>query len=176
MSKTLLPFAVPDLSAFAKALRTRLAGLDHTPTHVEMLNLLAKSAGHQNFQAVRAGTLPASIPAFDQARIDRVIGHFDDRGRMIRWPGRTRHQDLCIWIIWSTIPRDKPLSEKEINGFINDGHHFGDHALLRRSLVDMKMLSRTPDGKLYRRIEKQPDAEAQALMAAILPRLSARPD
>ena len=40
-------------------------------------------------------------------------------------------------------------------------------------MVDAKMLARTPDGKLYRRIEKKPDPDALALLAAIAQRASA---
>ena len=91
---------------------------------------------------------------------------------MVRWPGRTSHQDMCLWVIWSRIPAEQRFSEREINQFIIDGHTFGDHAILRRSLVDMQMLARTPDGKLYRRIERKPDADAAALLAAIAQRRS----
>ena len=170
MSKQLVPLALPDLSAFAKSLRKQLAELGHAPTHVELLNLLAKSAGHQNFQALRAGLIPAPAEQAHNARVEKVIRHFDAAGRMQRWPGKTSHQDLCLWVIWSRIPRDTRFSEREVSEIIINAHAFGDHALLRRSLVDMKMLARTPDGKVYRRIEKQPDADAIALMAAIAPR------
>ena len=173
MSKTLVPFAVPDLSPLAKSLRSQLAGLDHQPSHVEMLNLLAKASGYSNFQSLRTDALTEKAPATPSERIEKVIRHFDAEGRMQRWPGKTSHQDLCLWVLWSRIPPGQDFSEREINTFIQAGHSFGDHALLRRSLVDMKMLARTQDGKIYRRIEKQPDADARALMDAINPRLPA---
>lgn len=176
MSKTLVSLAVPDLSGFAKALRAQLKTLDQPPGHVELLNLLARAAGHANFQALRASAVPGDTPAADPGRLEKLIRHFDASGVMIRWPGKTSHQDLCLWIIWSRIPPEQSLSESEINALIRSGHSFGDHALLRRSLVDMKMLARTPDGRLYRRIEKTAPADAMALLEAILPRISARPD
>lgn len=179
MSRQIIPFATPDLSAFAKSLREQLTGLERLPSHVELLNMLARAGGHANFQALRADaaaqdrltTEPAAAPV-DHARIEKVVRHFDSAGRMVRWPGRTSHQDLCLWVIWSRIPAEQRFSEREINQFIIDGHTFGDHAILRRSLVDMQMLARTPDGKLYRRIEKKPDADAAALLAAIAQRRS----
>lgn len=172
MSKQLIPFAVPDLSALAKSLRSQLATLDHKPTHVEMLNLLARASGHANFQALRAGFVPQPVP-FDQSRVDKVIRHFDASGRMVRWPSRTNHQDLCLWVIWSRIPTTERLSEAELNAYIIDAHLFGDHAILRRSLVDAGMLARTPDGRVYRRIEQTPPADAVALLDAIAARLPA---
>ena len=173
MSKTLVPFAVPDLSPLAKSLRSQLATLDHQPTHVEMLNLLAKAGGYSNFQSLRADVRAEVAPATPWERIEKLLRHFDTAGRMQRWPGKTSHQDLCLWVIWSRIPSERDFSEREINAFIQAGHSFGDHALLRRSLVDLKMLARTPDGRVYRRVEKQPDADAAALIAAIAPRLPA---
>lgn len=167
MSKQLIPFAVADMSALAKSLRSQLAGLDHKPTHVEMLNLLARASGHQNFQALRAGFVPEAAPAFDQSRVDRVIRHFDEQGRMVRWPARTNHQQLCLWVIWSRIPATERLSEPKLNRYIIDAHLFGDHAILRRSMVDAGLLARTPDGRVYRRIEQTPPADAMALLDAM---------
>ena len=173
MSKQLIAFAHPDLSALAKSLRSQLTALDHKPTHVEMLNLLARANGHANFQHLRANFVPDTIPAFDQSRVDKVIRHFDAQGRMIRWPAKTNHQDLCLWVIWSRIPAAERLSEKELNEHIIAAHLFGDHAILRRSLVDAGLLARTPDGRIYRRIEQLPPADATALLQAISARVSA---
>lgn len=173
MTKQLIAFAHPDLSALAKSLRAQLNALDHKPSHVEMLNLLAKAAGHANFQALRAGFIPSTIPAYDQSRVDKVIRHFDAQGRMVRWPSKTNHQELCFWVIWSRVPAGERLSEADLNKHIIDAHLFGDHAILRRSLVDAGMLARTPDGRVYRRIEQTPPADAVALLEAIAARVSA---
>ena len=64
------PLVAADLSAFAKALRTQLAeridsgaGL---PGHVEMLNLLARAAGHRNVQALKAAAKAAASGQWNQ--------------------------------------------------------------------------------------------------------------
>jgi hypothetical protein len=180
MSKLHVPFAVPDITALARSLREQLGKLDQAPSHVEMLNMLARATGHANFQHLRADAeaqsrLSTEIPVepVDHARVEKVLRHFDDQGIMLRWPGKTNHQMLCLWVIWSRIPAEQRFSEREINQFIIDGHSFGDHAILRRSLVDARMLTRTPDGKLYRRIEKKPEPDALALLAALAQRASA---
>lgn len=180
MSKLHVPFATNDITALARSLREQLGRLDHAPSHVEMLNLLARANGHANFQHLRADAQAqarlSTVPPeerVDHARIEKVLRHFDDAGVMIRWPSKTNHQTLCLWVIWSRIPTDQRFSEREINQFIIDAHAFGDHALLRRSLVDAHMLTRTPDGRLYRRIEKKPDPDALALLAAIARRMPA---
>lgn len=175
MSKQLIPFATADISTLARCLREQLAELERPPTHVEMLNLLAKAGGHVNFQHLRAdaaakGRLSAEPPdadMVDHARVEKVLRHFDNAGRMIRWPGRTNHQDLCLWVIWARLPAAETLSEPEVNQIIIAAHLFGDHAILRRSLVDAGMLTRTQDGRTYRRIEKQPPPDALALLAAL---------
>ena len=181
MSKQLIPFATSDISTLARSLREQLGQLEHPPTHVEMLNLLAKASGHTNFQHLRAdaaakGRLsaePTDGALVDHTRVEKVLRHFDTEGRMIRWPGRTNHQDLCLWVIWSRLPAAERLSEPEVNQVIIDAHSFGDYAILRRSLVDAHMLTRTPDGRIYRRIEKQPPPDAVALLGAIAARSGA---
>ena len=180
MSKLHVPFTTTDITALARSLREQLRALDHTPSHVEMLNMLARANGHANFQHLRADAaaqsrLATAVPdePVDHSRIEKVLRHFDDAGTMIRWPSKTNHQTLCLWVIWSRIPADQRFSEREINQFITDAHSFGDHALLRRSMVDARMLARTPDGRLYRRIEKKPDPDALALLAAVTRRANA---
>lgn len=180
MSKQVIPFTSTDISSLARSLREQLGRLEHPPSHVQMLNMLARAGGHANFQHLSADAQAQSTLAtetmaepVDHARIEKVLRHFDKAGTMIRWPGRTNHQTLCLWAIWSRIPTGQPFSESEINQFIINGHSFGDHALLRRSMVDARMLARTPDGRLYRRIEKKPDPDALALLAALAGRASA---
>ena len=82
MTRTALPYAVPDLSALARALARSLeehhAQHQRPPGHVEMLNLLARGAGFRNLQALRAASLPAAPvatppavdPWFDAPTID----------------------------------------------------------------------------------------------------------
>lgn len=182
MSKLNIPYAVADLSGLAKSVRAQLAGLDHPPTHAEMLNILARGAGYSNVQHLRAdaeaaGRLSASPPndPVDHTRLEKVLRHFDHQGRMMRWPGRTSHQDLCVWAIWAAIPADTRLPEVGINRIIIDAHTFGDHAILRRLMVDMGLIVRTPDGRVYRRVEKKPEPDAAALIAAVSQRRAVQP-
>ena len=45
MSRTQIAFASADISALARSLKEQLTDLGETPSHVQMLNMLAKSAG-----------------------------------------------------------------------------------------------------------------------------------
>ena len=62
MTRELTPLVAADLSAFTKQLRAQLAArLDSgagLPGHVEMLNLVARAAGHRNVQALKAAARP----------------------------------------------------------------------------------------------------------------------
>lgn len=169
MSRSVYPLAVADLSAFAKSVRAQLAGLDHAPSHVEMLNLLCRAAGYRNYQAFRAhaapaATTPAPVREADHGLVAKVARHFDRDGRLLQWPAREKQAMLCLWVLWSRIPAGAVLTEREISSLLDGWHDFGDHALLRRALYDFGLVDRTRDGREYRRIEQQPPAELRVLL------------
>ncbi|NFV80202.1 DUF2087 domain-containing protein [Magnetospirillum aberrantis] len=175
MSRTHLPYHAEDISALARTLKGELARLDHQPGHVELLNILARGAGWRNFQHFRAQdaaraaleqpTEPAPPP--DYLRVRRTLRHFDDKGRMVRWPGKHTERQLCLWVLWSRLPARHTMTEKQVNEALAAQHLFGDHALLRRELVDGGWLKRTRDGAVYQRQERRPSADALALIAAL---------
>ena len=163
------PLVAADLSAFAKALRTQLAeridsgaGL---PGHVEMLNLLARAAGHRNVQALKAAAKSVSTAAALPHRwhgpkhpalsptADRTLRNFDAQARLLRWPGKRPEQVLALWCLWMA--------------FDGKRHAFGDHCLLRRELVELKLLTRTAGGEQYRKLAARPDDETAALLRAV---------
>lgn len=51
MPKTTIPLPIADLSAYARSLAKLL---DPAPSHLSLLNTLAKAAGFRNFQHLRA--------------------------------------------------------------------------------------------------------------------------
>lgn len=168
MSRTTLQLAVPDLSSFAKSLRSQLAGLDHPPGHVEMLNVCARAAGYRNYQHLKASKAAAPSmptgPAVNRERVEKVLRHFDTEGRMLRWPSKASHAELCLWVLWSRLPPGTTYSEREISDLLADSHDFGDNALLRRAMVDARLVARTRDGRDYHRIEQKPPAELRPLL------------
>jgi hypothetical protein len=173
MSRTPLPYAVGDISALARSLKAGLDGRDTLPGHVELLNMLARAGGWRNFQHFRAQsearTLLEAPPApppepVDYQRVRRIARHFDDAGRLMRWPGKFGEQQTCLWVIWSRLPARQTLAEKAVNQAITAQHGFGDYALIRRELIDGGWLTRTADGSEYRRVERQPPADAMALI------------
>lgn len=176
MPRTFLPYAVDDISALARSLRDQLGARTEPPGHVEMLNILARAAGHRNFQQYRAQT-PAGPqpprqdpgPGPDLALVERTARHFDAEGRLASWPARTSLQSLALWGLWSRIPADTAFTEIGFNQRLNAISRIGDPALLRRSMVHAGLVSRTDDCRDYRRVERPPTPDALALIRRLGP-------
>ncbi len=174
-----IPFAAPDMSALARSLRAQLASRPAPPTHVEMLNMLARAAGHRNFRHFRARSgdrppddraSPASpvsgaAPArTDSAAVLRAARHFDPQGRLRSWPAHRSVQDLCLWAIWSRIPSGRAFDERQISAVVAPLHLFGDPAIIRRTMCHIGLMTRSIDGRDYRRIERPPSPDGAALI------------
>jgi hypothetical protein len=172
MSKTLFPLHVDDVSALARSLNHQISGIEHPPSHLEMLNMLARCAGFRNFQHFRAqaeahaGLMSPDVPSaeVDYVEVKRLARFFDAKGRLIQWPGKLSQQTQCLWVLWSRLPSRQALSEHQLNQLLLANHQFGDPALLRRELYDHGLASRTPDCREYRRKERRPPPEALALI------------
>lgn len=181
MSKVVFPLVAKDVSAFARALGRELEASDSKPGHVQLLNMLSRSAGYQNFQHFRAqaeaqGRLerePEPADPVDHVLVERLARCFDGAGRLVRWPSKTSHQHLCLWALWARIPAEQVFTEPQINGLLKAVHTFADHALLRRELINYQMVARTQDCRDYRRIEQRPPAVAIALIRHLEPRVKA---
>ena len=175
MPRTAIAFASADVSALARSLREQLTAHRELPSHVQLLNMLAKANGYRNFQHLKAEAeaapaaprSPASLPPapVDEARVARVAGHFGDDGTLLRWPSRTNHQELCLWVMWARYPAGTIMDERGISAWLNERHTFGDAALLRRTMVTMGLVTRTQDGREYRRVEQKPPPELSPLLA-----------
>lgn len=101
--------------------------------------------------------------AFNSKRVQQVARYFDGDKRLIRWPKKFTQRMVCLWVMWSRMPARTSMTEREISEWLAAQHLFGDHALLRRELVDRGLVTRTADGRQYYRLEQQPPAEAMAV-------------
>jgi hypothetical protein len=172
MSRPVFPFAVGDISVLARSLHAQLSQREGVHGHVELLNMLARAGGFKNYQHFRAAhdakarlDSPPLAPApIDHAQVEKIAGHFDAEGLLVRWPAKLGHQTQCLWVLWSRLPARQSFAEKAISARLEALHRFGDSALLRRELFDGGWVSRTPDGSDYRRIEREPPPEALALI------------
>jgi hypothetical protein len=185
MPRTAFPLAVPDVAAFARALGRSLverhARRPEPPGHVELLNLLARAAGHRNIQALRAvdvlvptaaPTPAARPPAADaattvlSANARKALGQFDTHGRLERWPVKLSVQRLVMWTMWTRFDAKRAYNEKEVNAVLKDANNFGDHVTLRRELINHRLMVRKSDCSEYRKLAARPDDETRALLAA----------
>ncbi|AXK80023.1 DUF2087 domain-containing protein [Pseudolabrys taiwanensis] len=187
MSRQALPFFADDVSNFARALRRELTQSDQenaaAPSHLTLLNMVARAGGYQNFQHFRAQAMarqqldhaspgPATEPA-DFVAVGRLARYFDGEGRLARWPSKYSHRVLCLWVLWSRLEPRRVYTEAEINRALDEQHLFGDYALLRRDLCDESLMTRTVDGREYRRVEQTPPATPLALIRHLAQRLPA---
>ncbi len=189
-----VPFAVADVSALAKSLRAAFDGVDASPTQVQMLNWLAKAAGHQNYQSLRAqassvrGTIDAASDTAETARTvkpaisvatksesesalsahaAKALTQFDTDGKLIRWPHKFAVQRLAMWGLWIRFDSKRRYSEKEVNSVLNAWHLYGDHATLRRELINMDLLARKPDCSVYWKCPQVPNDDIRAFLRGL---------
>ncbi len=78
-----------------------------------------------------------------------VKGFFDAEGKMKSWPAKFGKQMIALSLLAEKFESGKEYDEKEVNELLNTLHTFNDPAQLRRSMIEMKLLDRTPDGRRY---------------------------
>jgi hypothetical protein len=180
-SRDTVPLVAPDLSQFARALgrslHDRHAAGAQPPGHVELMNLLARAAGHRNLQALRAAALrplPRAAASPDEAlplpalgpNARKALAQFDARGRLVHWPTKFSVQRLAIWALWMHFDGRRVYTEREVNEILKAWHTYGDHATLRRELVNHMLLTRKSDCSEYRKLPARPDDEARGFLRA----------
>lgn len=174
MTRDLIPLTTPDLSGFARALARQLNEVEEKPSHLSLLNMLARAAGFRNHQHLRAAQAaqrrldtPALPETTDFRLVEKALACFDAEGRLTRWPARRQVQILCLWALWSRLERGAEVDEPAINRQLDLWHGFGDRALLRRDMIGLQLMTRSDDGRRYRRREQRPPPEARALIARL---------
>jgi len=175
MPRHTVPLHADDISSFAKALSRQLrdahARAPQPPGHQDLLNMLARAAGHRNFQSLRARPLPRATPQAPPPALNetaqRALRQFDEHGRLMRWPIKYSVQRMMLWGLWMRFDSRRRYTEREVNEVLNAWHLFGDHCTLRRELVNMKLLERKSDGSVYRKTPARPDAPTMAMMRAL---------
>lgn len=172
MTRLALPFQVIDIAALARSLERQMAATAEKPGHLSLMNMLARGAGFANYQAFRASALAGVRlaepgPMADMTKVTQALRHFDARGRMQTWPARTNAQYLCLWAIWRHFPNGTVMTERQASDLINRWHLFGDAAIIRRTMWERRMISRSEDSRDYCRVEQSPPPDARALIQAL---------
>ena len=112
-------------------------------------------------------TTPAVAPPELSERAAKTLKCFDFSGRLTRWPPRLSQQRLAMWVLWTRFDARRVYTEAEVNQVLRAWHAFGDHATLRRELIDHRLMTRKDDCSDYRKLVQWPDEEAQGLMRAL---------
>ena len=92
----------------------------------------------------------------------------------MRWPKKFAVQQIALWALWSRLPAQRDLTEKEVNRTIEKYHTYGDFATLRRELVNAKLLWRTTDCRIYRKEARRPNEEVRQFLQLLFSNLVAR--
>ncbi|MGC0152231.1 DUF2087 domain-containing protein [Chromobacterium vaccinii] len=173
MSRTVYPFYSSDISSLARSLKQQWVEETRPPGHLQILNMLARAAGFQNFQHLRAEhdrPVPAEAKAMS-VETRRLLRHFDAEGRLARWPKKFSEQRACLWALWAGLPRGEAWDEPAANAAIRALEAFGDHVLIRRELVEGGWMGRTDDCRRYWLLEPAaPEAMAELIEQAALRR------
>jgi hypothetical protein len=175
MPKIPVPYVAADISDVAKTLKSALDERHEAgrapPSHVEILNLLARAAGVRNFQSLKAS--PPEVPKVDVPVASelspiarKTLMQFDDAGRLVRLPNKFSVQQMAMWVMWTRFAPRRDYTEKEVNAILNAQHTFGDPATLRRELINMKLLGRESDCSRYWKEPRRPDADTRAFLQA----------
>ena len=176
MKKPSVSIFANDLASFTRALARQL-GPD-SPSHLTLMNMLARAAGYSNVQHLRAANAQATIPAppaivepvlpkADTKLVERALMQFDDQGRLLQWPARRAVQTLALWGLWAALPAGPILTEAEVNARLMPLHLFGDPATLRRTMISCGMLTRQAGGIAYCRFEQAPPPEGKRVIQVV---------
>lgn len=78
--------------------------------------------------------------------LDRYL---DPEGKIKVWPSKHKNKFLVLEYLATKFEYERMYTEKEINSIIQAWHSFEDYFLLRRGLIEYKMMARTKDGAKY---------------------------
>ena len=77
----------------------------------------------------------------------------DDQGRVTKWPAKVAMKIEVIKYMGQFFDENINYTEKEVNQILSNYHTFNDYFILRRGLIDYKILARTRSGSQYWKID-----------------------
>ncbi len=169
MTREAISLTLPDVSAFARTLKTDLG--ETSPGHQSLLNAIARAGGYRNFQHLKATQSGAPVQEPVEGRaVTRALARFTSDGLMDSWSTKRKVRQHCLWALWAQVPPRREFTEREISDLFDTMTVFRDPAQIRRSLIEDGLLRRTVDGSVYSRVEASPNTTAQAVIRAVLGR------
>jgi hypothetical protein len=83
----------------------------------------------------------------------------DEDGKIVQLPAPNRTKISVLTYLAGKFETGRTYSEKEVNEIIDEWHTFRDYFILRRLLVDYKLLARTPNGEKYWVVQEEEKKE-----------------
>jgi len=80
---------------------------------------------------------------------EKLARYLDVEGRLKSWPSRRSVQLEALRYLAARLPGGVEWNERELNALLKALHTFGDWALLRRDLYEVRLLDRSLDGRRY---------------------------
>ena len=75
--------------------------------------------------------------------------YYDGEKRLVRWPSKRPMRIMALLSIAERFSPGMEYTEKEVNGIIASAIAFNDIELMRRELIDTKLMGRLRDGSKY---------------------------
>ncbi len=84
---------------------------------------------------------------------EKLSHYLDAEGRLKGWPSKRSNQLEALRYLVARLPGGVEWSERELNELLKDLHTFGDWAMLRRDLYEVRLLDRSRDGQRYWKVQ-----------------------
>jgi hypothetical protein len=78
-----------------------------------------------------------------------IDSFLDSENRITKWPSKMAMKIEVIKYMAQFFEKNITYTEKEVNAIISKHHTFNDYFMLRRGLIDYKLLARTRNGSEY---------------------------
>ena len=85
---------------------------------------------------------------------EKLSHYLDAEGRLKGWPSKRSDQRQALDYLAARLPAGVEWSERELNELLKSLHTFGDWALLRRDLYEVRLLDRSLDGRRYWKVPR----------------------
>jgi hypothetical protein len=85
----------------------------------------------------------------DQNTEQTVNRFLDEDGKVKQLPSKRSMRDAVLLYMHGKFEEGRDYTEKEVNAVITDWSTIGDYFLLRRELIDSRLLGRTANGSRY---------------------------
>lgn len=86
-----------------------------------------------------------------------IAPFLDEQGRVTALPQKRAKRAAVLEYLAEKFALDRDYTEKEVNEICLAWHTFNDYFLVRRSLIEARLLLRKPDGSRYWKARREAD-------------------